>query len=209
MLEQFERRQIETGGGIAINCAIAGSGPPVLLLHGSRQNHLAMWAAPPLLVRAGFSAVCADLRGYGDSSKPRCLTDRSNYTFRAMAVDQVALMGQLGFSRFHMGGHDRGGRTGNRMALRSAERSPVARGTRHRADLRHVRGHQSARRGRLLALVLPAPAGAFPRARHRQRPRPVLRSLPRRVRRDPGSGLRFGDPGRLGFLARVSRNFAH
>jgi haloacetate dehalogenase len=117
VFEGFERRRIDVGGGVAIHCMMAGSGAPVLLLHGFPQN-LAMWAgvAPPL-ARAGFTAVCADLRGYGDSSKPRCLADHSNYAFRAMAADQVALMERLGFSHFHVVGHDRGGRTGHRMAL--------------------------------------------------------------------------------------------
>jgi len=113
----FERRRIEVGGGIAISCVVAGSGPPVLLLHGFPQN-LAMWArVAPLLVRAGFTTVCADLRGYGDSSKPACATDNSNYAIRIMAADQVALMDRLGFPRFHVVGHDRGGRTGHRMTL--------------------------------------------------------------------------------------------
>lgn len=117
MFEGFERRQVEVGDGITINCVIGGSGPPVLLLHGFPQN-LAMWArVAPLLAPAGFTTVCADLRGYGDSAKPHCLADRSNYAFRAMAADQVALMNRLGFPRFHMVGHDRGGRTGHRMAL--------------------------------------------------------------------------------------------
>ncbi|MFX6218078.1 alpha/beta fold hydrolase, partial [Acinetobacter baumannii] len=85
------------------------------MLHGFPQCK-AMWAqvAPRLTDR--FTVVCADLRGYGDSSKPRCLPDRSNYSFRTMAADQVALMRTLGFDRFHMVGHDRGGRTGYRMA---------------------------------------------------------------------------------------------
>jgi haloacetate dehalogenase len=61
--------------------------------------------------------VCADLRGYGDSGKPRCAPDHSNYAFRAMANDQVGLMSTLGFARFHAVGHDRGGRTAHRMAL--------------------------------------------------------------------------------------------
>lgn len=117
MFEGFERRQVEVGDGITINCVIGGSGPPVLLLHGFPQN-LAMWArVAPLLAPAGFTTVCADLRGNGDSAKPHCLADRSNYAFRAMAADQVALMNRLGFPRFHMVGHDRGGRTGHRMAL--------------------------------------------------------------------------------------------
>jgi haloacetate dehalogenase len=73
-------------------------------------------AVAPTLA-AHFTVVCADLRGYGDSAKPKCLPDRSNYAFRALANDQVGLMRQFGFERFHVVGHDRGGRTGHRMAL--------------------------------------------------------------------------------------------
>lgn len=115
MFDGFTRKQIVCND-VTINCVIGGSGPPVLLLHGFPQS-LAMWArvAPKLAER--FTVVCADLRGYGDSSKPRCAADRSNYSFRTMAADQVALMRQLGFDRFHVVGHDRGGRTGHRMAL--------------------------------------------------------------------------------------------
>ncbi len=115
MFEGFERKRIELGD-ITVNCVVGGRGPPLLLLHGFPQN-LAMWArvAPPLAGR--FTVVCADLRGYGDSSKPRCLPDNSNYAFRAMAADQVAAMARLGFERFHVVGHDRGGRTAHRMAL--------------------------------------------------------------------------------------------
>jgi len=94
----------------------AGSGPPLLLLHGFPQNK-AMWARVAPQLADDYTVVCADLRGYGDSSKPRCLPDRSNYSFRQMAADQVGLMRRLGFERFHMIGHDRGGRTGYRMSL--------------------------------------------------------------------------------------------
>ena len=117
MFEAFERRQVEIGDGVSIHCVIGGSGPPVLMLHGFPQN-LAMWArVAPLIAAAGFTTVCADLRGYVDSSKPHGLADRSNYAFRAMAADQAALMNRLGLPRFHLIGHDRGGRTGHRMAL--------------------------------------------------------------------------------------------
>jgi haloacetate dehalogenase len=115
MFEGFERKTVDVAG-IAVSCVVAGSGPPVLLLHGFPQN-LAMWArvAPELAKR--YSVVCADLRGYGDSAKPKCLPDCSNYSFRALAADQVGLMRALGYARFHLVGHDRGGRTGHRMAL--------------------------------------------------------------------------------------------
>jgi haloacetate dehalogenase len=115
MFEGFVRKQIDVGP-VAINCVIAGSGPPVLMLHGFPQS-LAMWARIAPILAERYTVVCADLRGYGDSSKPRCAADRANYSFRTMAVDQVALMQALGFDRFHVIGHDRGGRTGHRMAL--------------------------------------------------------------------------------------------
>jgi len=68
VLEGFERLSIETSGA-TINIARAGSGPPVLFLHGWPQT-LAQWhrVAPALAER--FTVVLADLRGHGDSSKP-------------------------------------------------------------------------------------------------------------------------------------------
>ncbi len=115
MFEGFDRRRIEVGE-VAINSVVGGSGPPVLLLHGYPQS-LAMWARVAPILAQKFTVVCADLRGYGDSSKPRCAPDNSNYSFRAMAADQVGLMKALGWDRFHVAGHDRGARTAHRMAL--------------------------------------------------------------------------------------------
>jgi haloacetate dehalogenase len=60
--------------------------------------------------------VCPDLRGYGDSSKPKGLPDHSNYSKRAMANDMVEVMRALGHERFHVVGHDRGGRVAHRLA---------------------------------------------------------------------------------------------
>ncbi len=115
MFEGFERKRIDVGG-VEIACRVGGSGPPVLMLHGFPQS-LAMWGKVAPLLAQDFTVVCADLRGYGDSSKPRSAPDSSNYSFRAMAGDQIAVMRELGFESFHMVGHDRGGRTGHRMAL--------------------------------------------------------------------------------------------
>ena len=116
MFEGFDRRHIDVGAGVAINCVLAGTGDPVLLLHGYPQNH-SEWARLAPLLTDRYSVVCTDLRGYGDSSKPIGLPDHSNYSFRAMAADQVAVMKALGHSRFHVVGHDRGGRVAHRMAL--------------------------------------------------------------------------------------------
>lgn len=92
---------------------VAGNGPPLLLLHGFPQTR-AMWR--PLLpaLTESFTVVTADLRGYGESSKPSSVAEMS---FRRMAKDMVALMTFLGHDAFHAVGHDRGARTAHRMAL--------------------------------------------------------------------------------------------
>ena len=110
----FERRRIRTSGA-TISLEIGGDGPPVLLLHGYPQTH-AMWhKVAPQLAR-DHTVVCADLRGYGDSSKPRGLPDHSSYSKRAMALDMVEAMETLGFVAFDVVGHDRGGRVAHRLA---------------------------------------------------------------------------------------------
>ncbi|MFJ3055372.1 alpha/beta fold hydrolase [Herbaspirillum sp. NPDC087042] len=103
-------------GEVSIAYSIGGNGPPLLLLHGFPQNR-AMWTKVAPILAQHYTVVCADLRGYGDSGKPKGLPDNDNYSFRTFAQDQRALMQKLGFERFHLIGHDRGGRTGHRMAL--------------------------------------------------------------------------------------------
>jgi haloacetate dehalogenase len=115
MFEGFTRQFVPVEGG-SLCCVRGGSGPPVLLLHGFPQC-LAMWAKVAPALSDDFTVVCADLRGYGDSFKPAGAADHANYSFRAMAADQVAMMRSLGLPRFHVVGHDRGGRTAHRMAL--------------------------------------------------------------------------------------------
>lgn len=110
------RRETVAANGVDIACVIGGKGPPVLLLHGFPQTK-ALWARVAPVLAERYTVVAADLRGYGDSGKPWCSPDSSNYSFRTFAADQIALMAVLGYPRFHMLGHDRGGRTGYRMAL--------------------------------------------------------------------------------------------
>lgn len=116
----FARRRIRTSGA-TINFIKSGSGDPVLLLHGYPQTHACWHRIAPELAR-DYTVVCADLRGYGDSSKPRGLPDHSNYSKRAMAMDMVEVMASLGFKRFHLVGHDRGGRVGHRLARDHGDR---------------------------------------------------------------------------------------
>jgi len=62
-----------------------------------------------------YRVICADLRGYGDSSKPEGLPDHSNYSKRVMGLDMVELMRALGHETFHLVGHDRGARVAHRL----------------------------------------------------------------------------------------------
>jgi len=120
MFENFTHRQITTSGAV-INLRHAGDGPPVLLLHGHPQTHV-MWHRVAPRLAEQFTVVCADLRGYGDSSKPPTTPDHEPYSKRAMARDQIEAMQALGFERFAVVGHDRGGRCAYRMALDHPER---------------------------------------------------------------------------------------
>lgn len=116
LLPGFDTRDIQADG-IHIRTAIAGEGPAVLLLHGHPQTHLTWHRIAPSLVAAGYTVVATDLRGYGDSDKPPGGDSHVNYSKRMMARDQVAVMQSLGFPRFSVVGHDRGGRVAHRMAL--------------------------------------------------------------------------------------------
>ncbi|KQT87453.1 alpha/beta hydrolase [Aurantimonas sp. Leaf443] len=119
MFEGFRDCQVE-GDGASIFCRIAGSGPPLLLLHGYPQTG-AMWAgiAPKLAQR--FTVVVPDLRGYGRSEAPDSARGQA-YSKRRMAADMVAAMERLGHGRFALAGHDRGARVAYRLALDHPDR---------------------------------------------------------------------------------------
>ncbi len=115
----FEQERVRVGDlelNVRHNLAAASGRPPLLLLHGFPQTH-AMWHRLVALVGGRFAIVAPDLRGYGDSGKPASDATHAAYSKRAMAADAVGLMGRLGFDRFSVCGHDRGGRVAHRMAL--------------------------------------------------------------------------------------------
>lgn len=111
----FKQAKAEVDG-VGLNYVIAGNGPPLLLVHGHPQT-LAIWHKVAGELARKYTVVATDLRGYGDSDKPAGLADLTTYSKRTMARDHVELMRQLGFDRFHLCGHDRGGRMGHRLAI--------------------------------------------------------------------------------------------
>ena len=119
LLPGFKTQYIKTSGA-TICVATKGTGQPLLLLHGHPETHVTWHKIAPQLAEE-YTVVLPDLRGYGDSSKPPGGHDSENYSFRAMAQDQVEVMRQLGHTRFMMAGHDRGGRVAARLCLDSPE----------------------------------------------------------------------------------------
>lgn len=115
MFAGFETIEMELDGA-TVHAKVGGAGAPVLLLHGYPQTH-AMWSAAAETLAKSYRVVAADLRGYGDS-----IAMDGDFTFRAMARDQVALMERLGHPAFHVVAHDRGARTTHRMVLDHGER---------------------------------------------------------------------------------------
>lgn len=105
------QRQTIRANGVRINAWVGGKGDPVVLLHGYPQTGQ-MWrkVVPGLLDR--FTVVCPDLRGYGDSDKPR-----DGYDKRSMAKDISEVMSALGFKSYSVVGHDRGARVAHRLAM--------------------------------------------------------------------------------------------
>ncbi len=116
----FKHLNMTTSGAV-IRLRHGGSGPPLLLLHGNPQNHVA-WHRVAARLAQSYHVVLPDLRGYGDSSLPVSGPDNINFSFRAMAQDMVEIMEQLGHKTFFMAGVDRGGRTAYRLCLDHPER---------------------------------------------------------------------------------------
>ena len=116
----MEHRRVKANG-IELHAVIAGSGPPVVLLHGFPQTWLCWRHVIPLL-ESDYTVIAPDLRGYGESDKPT-----QGYDKGTMAADIHDLVRRLGHERITLVGHDRGGRVAHRYALDyPAEVSSVA-----------------------------------------------------------------------------------
>ena len=107
-----------------IFCRVGGKGIPLLLLHGYPQTHLIWHKTAPELAK-NFTVVVADLRGYGSSFVLPGDKKHINYSKREMAQDMIQLMRKLGYKKFFVSGHDRGGRVAHRMA-RDHRKSVIA-----------------------------------------------------------------------------------
>ena len=114
MFKGFKKKFIKVNKG-KIFCRIGGKGPPLLLLHGYPQTHF-IWHKTANELSKYFMIIAADLRGYGSSFVLKSDNKHFNYSKREMAKDMVQLMDKLGFKKFCIAGHDRGGRVAHRLA---------------------------------------------------------------------------------------------
>ncbi|RJL36077.1 alpha/beta fold hydrolase [Bailinhaonella thermotolerans] len=114
-IEGFDYRRVPVAPGVSLNAAVAGSGSPVVLLHGFPQTHL-MWRHVAADLAADHTVIVPDLRGYGASDKP-AEDGPDTYSKRTMAADVVALARALGHERFALAGHDRGALVAVRAGL--------------------------------------------------------------------------------------------
>jgi haloacetate dehalogenase len=119
-MEGFSSEHVDTGEA-HVFVRSAGGGPPLLLLHGFPQTHL-MWRKVAPLLAQDFTVICADLRGYGQSSCPPSDREHAAYSKRTMARDMLSVMRAKGFESFAVAGHDRGARVAYRLALDHPDR---------------------------------------------------------------------------------------
>jgi haloacetate dehalogenase len=121
MFEGFQLAHVDVGD-VRLRVRHGGTGPAVLLVHGHPRTHTTWHRVAPVLVEAGFSVVCPDLRGYGESTTLPDQPDHSQASKRAMAADLAELMTAFGHQCFHTVGHDRGSYVAQRLALDHPDR---------------------------------------------------------------------------------------
>jgi epoxide hydrolase 4 len=106
-------------GDIALHLVEAGSGPPVLLLHGFPEFWYSWRHQIPALAKAGFHAIAPDLRGYNESDRP---TGVRAYRVQVLVEDIAQLIQTLGYDRAFIVGHDWGGIIAWRLAALQPDR---------------------------------------------------------------------------------------
>jgi pimeloyl-ACP methyl ester carboxylesterase len=99
---EFDEWQIELHGHRVIY-RIAGSGPPVVLIHGM-VNSSRHWEQVALRLADSYTVIAPDLIGHGDSATPR-----GDYSLGAHAASIRDLLAAVGIDRATIVGHSLGG----------------------------------------------------------------------------------------------------
>ena len=99
---RFEEWQIELHGRRVVY-RVAGSGPPLVLIHGM-LNSSSHWRAVATSLAEDYTVVAPDLIGHGDSAAPR-----GDYSLGAHAASIRDLLAAIGIDRASVVGHSLGG----------------------------------------------------------------------------------------------------
>src|SRR5271155_1025519 len=99
---RFDEWQVELHGRRMIY-RVAGTGPPIVLIHGM-LNSSSHWQSVALNLARDYTVVAPDLIGHGDSAAPR-----GDYSLGAHAASIRDLRSQIGIDRARFGGHSLGG----------------------------------------------------------------------------------------------------
>lgn len=98
-------------GEVMLHYVTAGSGPPLVLIHGWPQTWYEWRLVMPALAER-YTVIAPDMRGLGDSSRPL-----AGYDKRTVANDIWLLVSEkLGHKSFNLVGHDWGGPTAYALA---------------------------------------------------------------------------------------------
>jgi pimeloyl-ACP methyl ester carboxylesterase len=95
----------------------AGSGEPVVLVHGITTYSFIWQEVAPLLEASGYDVIVLDLLGCGESDMPLDVS----YAIKDHAVRLHGLVSVLGIEKFHLVGHDLGGGVAQILAVRFPE----------------------------------------------------------------------------------------
>ncbi len=94
-----------TTNGVKMHCAEAGAGPLVLLCHGFPESWYSWRHQLRALGDAGFHALAPDMRGYGQTDRPK---EIEAYDIFQLTGDLVGLVNALGGQPTVIVGHDWG-----------------------------------------------------------------------------------------------------
>ncbi|GAC1317624.1 MAG: hypothetical protein NVSMB25_05650 [Thermoleophilaceae bacterium] len=112
---RFETHRTKLG---RVSTVEAGSGPPLLLLHGLGATKASFLPTIAAVAPAGYRTIAVDLPGFGDSDKPF----PGRYDARFFARWTLALLDALELERTHLLGHSMGGRVALEVAMHRPER---------------------------------------------------------------------------------------
>ena len=107
---------VDTASG-KVHVAEAGSGAPIVLLHGNPDTHT-VWSGVVAELMQGFRCIAPDMPGYGESSRPR----RADLALDRQGAWVAGLLDALKLDRVHLVIHDVGGPYGLSFATQYPER---------------------------------------------------------------------------------------